>query len=772
MKRVIIAEKPSLGRAIKDWLTKQAKVDNSFSNYEVTWLFGHMLELDEPDAYDPKYKSWDIGLLPIKPAQFKLHIKDDEGIKKQVSLIKLMLQNAVEIVNAGDPDREGQLLVDELLDYYGNQKTVKRLWLSAIDDKSIERAFANLKPNSDYLGYKLAAQTRGQADWLVGMNYSRAMSHVFKQYGYSNVSIGRVQTPTLKLIVDRDNEMKNFISKDYFELTGLFTDKEISLTAKLVLPEAIKLLLDGENRLLDKKPLLEIAEAINQKTGTVTSYKKESKTTKQPLLFNLSELQAVANRKYGYSAQDVLQIAQTLYENELTSYPRSDCQYMPLSQHNDATTILPELLKLDQFEKLTPIATIKSSVWNDSKVTSHHAIVPTGANLGAFANLDDREVNIYNLIVTQYLMQFYPELHYDEVEILIGIEAYQFRAVGKTITDLGWKKLTTVADEEETNKEDEKEELLPVLAKGQELLCSKADVITKKTQKPKAYTEGTLIKAMQNIHNKIPELVKAEGHDEATTTKLIKEYRASLRETAGLGTEATRANIIETLKKREFVIINKKNITATELGNRVISALVDEPTVRAELGFLANPLTTARYEQYLDVIQNKSGQPETLLANLMTNLDKLTDFKNLRFNLPMASDAPVCPQCKDGALKSLKGEFGKYWKCFSCNTNFKDDNGKPIQTAAKLPATLTGEKCPECNSDLVERNSKFGKFISCSNYPKCKWTPPKAEKIMGEKTGESCPKCKKGELVIRDGKFGKFKSCNNYPKCKYIEKKE
>ena len=765
--RLIIAEKPSLGKAIREWLNKKGKEDSSYSNYEVTWLFGHMLELDEPESYDPKYKSWDIGLLPIKPAQFKLHVKDDEGVIKQVNLIKQRLQNTTEIVNAGDPDREGQLLVDELLDYFDNKKPVKRLWLAAIDDKSIERAFASIKPNSDYLGYKLAAQTRGQADWLVGMNYSRALSSIFKSYGYGNISIGRVQTPTLKLIVDRDSEIKNFVSKDYFELTALFTNQQSSLTARLVLPDAIKLLLDDENRLLDKKSLVEIAEAINQKIGKVSSYKKESKTTKQPLLFNLSELQAVVNKKLGYSAQDVLQIAQVLYENKLTSYPRSDCQFMPVSQHSDAITILPELLKLEQFKTLEPNSSIKSGVWNDSKVTAHHAIVPTGANLAYLSNLNDKELNVFNLIVTQYLMQFYPELRYDEVEILIDIEQYQFRAVGKTITDLGWKKLTTKADEEDATADDEKEELLPVLAKGQELTCSKTDVITKKTQKPKAYTEGTLIKAMQNIHNKIPELVKAEGHDEETTNKLIKEYRTSLRETAGLGTEATRANIIETLKKREFVVINKKNITATELGNLVISALIDDPIVKAELGFLANPLTTARYEQYLDVIQNKSGKPEILLSNLNTNLDKLTNFTNLKFNLPLPSDAQICPQCQTGALKKLKGEYGKYWKCFSCNTNFKDDNGKPIQATAKAPVTLTGNKCPECNSDLVERDSKFGKFISCSGYPKCKWTPPKAEKPAAEKTGEKCPKCTKGELIIKQGKFSKFKSCNAFPKCKY-----
>jgi DNA topoisomerase III len=724
MMKLIIAEKPSLGRAIKEWLANKAKTDLNYSQYQVTWLFGHMLELDEPEDYDPKYKSWNTNLLPIKPAQFKLHIKKDEGIKKQVALIKLMLQNVTEVINAGDPDREGQLLVDELLDHFDNKKPVKRLWLSAIDDKSIERAFSSIKNNSEYLGYKLAAQTRSQADWLVGMNYSRALSSVFKNYGYTTISIGRVQTPTLKLIVDRDNEIKNFVSKDFFELAGLFADSNVSLAARLVLPESIKTLLDDENRLLDKQPLIEIANAIINKVGVVTSYTKESKTTRQPLLFNLSELQAVVNKKLGYSAQEVLDTAQILYENKLTSYPRSDCQYMPESQHSDAAEILKELLNLGQFTQLTPTATIKSAVWNDAKITAHHAIVPTGSNMAALRNLGEKERNIFNIIAIQYLMQFYPELSYDEVEILINIEQYHFKAIGKTIMDLGWKKLATASDDDDSAK-DEKEELLPVLVKGQALTCTKADIITKKTQKPKPYSEGTLIKSMQNIHNKIADLVKAEGHDEVTATRLIKEYRGSLKETAGLGTEATRANIIETLKKREFIVMNKKAINATELGNLLIFALVNDPTIRTELGFLASPLTTARYEQYLDVIQNKAGKPETLLANLETNLDKLTNFAKLQFNLPFQKDSLKCNKCNAGALIKLNGKFGTYWKCPACNTNFNDKDGKPILTDSKPAAVSTGEKCPDCSSNLVERTGKFGKFIACSGYPKCKWTPPK-----------------------------------------------
>ena len=445
---------------------------------------------------------------------------------------------------------------------------------------------------------------------------------------------------------------------------------------------------------------------------------------------------------------------------------------MPLSQHSDGAEILQALAKLPQYAQLTPTATIKSSVWNDSKVTAHHAIVPTGANMAALEHLGEKERSVFHLIALQYLMQFYPELRYDEVEILINIADYQFRAVGKTITDLGWKSLITTADEDEDNSDEEKQ-LLPILSKGQDLKCVSADIVTKKTQKPKPYTEGTLIKAMENIHNKIADLVKAENLDQETTAKLIKDYRASLKETAGLGTEATRASIIETLKKRNFIQVNKKAINATEFGGLLIHSLVNDPTIKNELGFLASPLTTARYEQYLDAIQNQSGQPEILLGNLTEQLDKLSNFANLKFNLPFQANVHKCAKCNTGALTKLKGKFSSYfWKCPACNANFSDSNGTPNFTETKAEVKATGEACPECGSALVERQGKYGSFTACSGYPKCKWTPPKADRPQAVATDKSCPSCKTGMLVMRKSAKGEFLGCNTYPKCKHIENHE
>lgn len=763
--KLVIAEKPSLGRAIQDWLQRMAKTDPMWNNYRVTWVFGHMYELYESEEYNPEWSSWDIKNLPIIPGKFKLKIKNDDGAKKQVAGIKLLLASAIQIINAGDPDREGQLLIDELLDELGNTKPVQRLWLAAIDDKSIATAFATIKPNSEFIGYKLAAQTRQHADWLIGMNYSRAMSGVFQVAGYSTISIGRVQTPTLKMIVDRDKAIINFKPRNFYELTAIFDG---SILARLILPDAIKQLLDEDGYLLDQAPLESVTNTIRNKPGVIQSYKQTPKSTRQPLLFNLAELQALANRRFGYSATETLEAAQLLYENKLTSYPRSDCQYMPVSQHGDAAAILTELLKQSLYAPYTPVADVKSVVWDDKKVTAHHAIVPTGSNLAALSSLNKREQDIFQLIAMQYIAQFYPEYKYNETEIIIDIDSYQFKAIGKTIIDNGWKRLFSKVDDEDEPEEDTV--ILPVLQQGQSVNCTHTDIVAKQTQKPKHYTEGTLIKAMINIHMLIPELVKGETSDSKLMVSLIEQYRKALKETAGLGTEATRASIIETLKERRFISVDKKAIKATELGHILIDSLTS-PNTRPELGWLTNPITTAQYEQYLDSIQSGSGNPETFLQNLHGKLSKLTNFGNLIFNIKPNENAPQCPKCNARNLRKLKGEYGAYWKCFNCNSNYKDNKNQPVlvDTPKPQPKT-TGEKCPDCGSDTIERDGKFGKWKSCSNYPKCKWTPPKAEKPKAEPTGKKCDKCG-SEMIKRKSKdeTSEFLACSGYPKCKNIQ---
>ncbi|MFA6075238.1 MAG: DNA topoisomerase III [Negativicutes bacterium] len=738
--KLIIAEKPSLGRAIAEWLGSSYRKSGYIeckNDYVVTWVFGHMLELYEPGDYFPDWKSFSCAL-PMIPEKFINKLREDGGVKQQVFMIKELLNNCSEVIHAGDPDREGQLLVDEVLDYLQSDKPVGRLWLAAIDDLSIKRAFATLKPNAEYVGYKAAAEVRQQSDWLIGMNYSRAFKRMFDSYGYhTSISIGRVQTPTLKLIIDRDKEIANFKDKTFYELQATFRDdSDNKFDTKLVLPDAIKPLLDDENKLLDKQPLLEIVAKIINKTGKIASYSNTRKSQRQPLLFNLSDLQIEANKKFGLTAQQVLDLAQTLYENKLASYPRTDCQYMPVSQFEDAPNVLKNLLRLSRYKTLMPDASIRSAVWNDEKIFAHHAIVPTGANLTALEELTKKYPdikNVFHLISVQYLAQFYPEMLYDEVEILVDVEQYQFRAIGKTIVNLGWKSVfvatavtSTKKDEDNVAEENDAEMILPVLANDQPVLCVDTKLFSKKATKPKHYTEGTLIKAMTNIHSRVPELVKQMNYDAETSERLIKEYRAILKESSGLGTEATRAGIIENLYRKKFIDKQKKYLIGTELGATLIGSFTAQQETSQELGFLANPLTTAVYEMFLDDIVTEcvahefSSAAKKFWDKLYEQLNNIGIFSKLSFDMQNIAGANLCLVC-ERVIKRFEGKYGAFWKCMACGRSYKDKDGMPIlDTVPNTLAVELNKKCPVCDEgNLVERTSKYGKFIGCNKFPKC-----------------------------------------------------
>jgi len=432
-------------------------------------------------------------------------------------------------------------------------------------------------------------------------------------------------------------------------------------------------------------------------------------------------------------------LAQALYENKLASYPRTDSQYMPVSQFEDAPAVLKNLLRLSRYKTLTPDPSIKSVVWNDEKVSAHHAIVPTGANLTALEELSKKHPdikNVFHLISLQYLAQFYPELLYDEVEIIVDIEQYKFRALGRTIIDLGWKKVfaataSASAKKEEASEreENEPEIILPLLVNGQLVVCLATKIFSKKVTKPKHYTEGTLIKAMTNIHSRVPELVKQMNYDPETSERLIKEYRAILKESSGLGTEATRAGIIENLYRKKFIDKQKKYLVGTDLGATLIGSFTTSQETSQELGFLANPLTTALYEMFLDEIvvecveHSQSNAAKKFWAKLYAQLNNIDRFSKLSFALENVAGALLCPVC-NRVIKRYEGKYGAFWKCATCSRSYKDNAGSavlevvPVSTAVAL-----NKKCPVCaDGSLVERTGKYGKFVGCNRYPKCTYT--------------------------------------------------
>jgi DNA topoisomerase-3 len=588
--RLFIAEKPSVAKSIAGTLGKTGQGDGYITCGEstVTWCFGHMLEQADPDTYTsadvPRTgkgrKVWRVDDLPIIPDRWILIPKDDA--KKQIAIIANLLKTASVVVNAGDPDREGQLLVDELLDHLGNTRPVQRFWVSAQDTVSVQRGLQSLKANADFKGWADAARGRQRADWLIGMNLSRAYT-LRAQRGGSNslLTVGRVQTPTLSLVVTRDREIETFKPVPYHTIKVEIDHQDGRFFAAWQ-PKEDQAGLDSEGRLVDTSVANTLITALKGRNGVIKEYRQEAKKQHQPLAFSLSDLTVLASRKYGYSAADVLSICQSLYEtHKLTSYPRTDCAYLPESQHQDARLVLDAVKHVNpDWTRLIDGADIRiqSRTWNDAKVTAHHGIVPT-MQKGRLADLSERETKVYELIVMAYIAQFYPLHEYLSTRVAIDIGGECCTASGKVTTRNGWLDVFNTTDDREPNAQaDTDGQSLPMMKDGDGIVCVDAIRNDSKTRPPPRFTEGLLIQAMVNMHKFVTD----------------PEHKKLLREGDGIGTEATRASIISELKRREFLELSGKHIVSTTLGRSVVDAL---PEV------VKNPTLTALYERMLKDIE-------------------------------------------------------------------------------------------------------------------------------------------------------------------------
>ena len=453
MNRLFIAEKPSVGKAIAEALGK-SKSDKGYCETKsgdiVTWCFGHLMELATPDVYLPDdvpttkngSKVWREQDLPIVPERWKIQVKAD--CKAQFNVIKKLAQksNITTIVNCGDPDREGQLLVDEILSFIGNKKPVLRYWASAVDSVSVKRALSSLESNEKYAGMRNAALGRSHADWLIGMNATRAFTLASRRSGKGSLlSVGRVQTPTLNLVATRDHEISNFKPQTYYVFKGNFKAENKTFTATLQYGESQKGL-DSEGRLIDLNVARLLQQKLaNAKTAKVIEFETKKKDKNAPLVYSLASIQAEANAKYGYSAEQILNICQALYEKyKLTTYPRSDCEYLPTVQQQDAAKVLKSLYSFHTelksiISKADP--SIKSKVWNDSKITAHHGIIPT-QQVGNLSELKDDERKVYMLIVKRYLSQFFPSAKLLATTIKMDVSGEVFACKGSVVVESGY----------------------------------------------------------------------------------------------------------------------------------------------------------------------------------------------------------------------------------------------------------------------------------------------------------------------------------------------
>ena len=807
--RLYIAEKPSMGREIAKCLPGPVERRDGYlvtKGGVVTWLFGHILRQAEPEEYDARYKRWRAEDLPIIPEKWQLYVAKD--CEKQFSIVKSLIDKADEIVHGGDPDREGQLLVDEVLDYLGNKKPVRRILLNALDEKSIKEANEHLRENKDFFNLKQSALARARADWLIGMNLSRAYTLAARRAGHDKLvlPIGRVKTPTLSLVVRREREIENFKPVDYYTIRGTFRHENGSFTAQWK-PEDTQPGLDSENRLVDKKVAEARLKEFGQEPleGLISSYQKVKKQEPQPLPFSLSTLQVLAGKRYGYAPQLVLDTAQKLYEKKLTTYPRSDCEYLPTNQRKDAATILGNLAVSgdELLASWVPGADmeIDSRAWNDKKISAHHAIIPTTVKANVL-QMTEEERNLYHLIARGYMAQFYSVHQYDQTKVEVTYHEELFTASGRTVRDLGWKVMYQfqvrgkAKDEEEPEKdEDESSKTLPAMKKKDGVTWQKGELKTSTTKPPVRFTPSTLLAGMKEIHKYVKN----------------QEAKKQLKDVYGIGTEATRATIIDDLIKRKFMkpTGKKKYLVPTPAAYILVDALPDEMTY---------PDSTAIWEDRLHSMAEGDGTLAEFLQGQIEFTKKLC-AKAGNVKMEVTGDN-VCPRCGQGVLQQRKGKNGIFWGCSNypnCRMTCNDKEGQPDMEDAKnragyrggtapavtyasameVPAAQTapaagygsysqrnqGSSAPSA-ADVAEFEALLAggelysyappagnSWQSYQDKPRYSASPMEQSKKAGtldqgeDKNKYLCPRCREGHLHLHQGKNGPFWGCSNYPRC-------
>lgn len=775
--RLFIAEKPSVGREISKYLGGTPKRGDGFidhGNDVVTWAFGHVLEQAEPGDYDERYQRWRAEDLPIVPTAWKLLVTKSSA--KQFRIITGLMKKADVIVNAGDPDREGQLLIDEILEYTGNTKPVQRILLNALDEKSVRAALSDLRDNKDFFNLKQSALARSRADWLIGMNLSRAYTLAQRRKGNKvTFPIGRVKTPTLALVVRRERELENFKPVDYYLLKVLYAHPKGSFWATWK-PKDEQVGLDADGHVIKQEVALELAKRVAaDTTGVISSCSRSKKKEAPRLPLSLSALQVAAGKAYGYDPQQVLDTAQKLYEKKLTTYPRSDCDYLPENQYGDRTAILQHLAAYGDATLSTWVQganpSIKTRAWNDKKITAHHAIIPTTVKANK-DSLTAMERNIYFLIARSYIAQFYGDHIYEQTKITVTQVGEEFVASGHVVLDMGWKALfqrTTKktakettgdqdtgdgrSDDDDTHEGRGESRELPRVKKGDTVTVENTAIDKKQTKPPTRFTSSTLLQAMKEIH-------KYVRND---------ELKKQLKAVSGIGTEATRATIIGELISRKFMRESgkKKVLQPTELGYMLVDALPDE---------MLYPDETAIWEERLADMSDGKGTLDAFLRDQVQFLTRLINKANEGINVTGAT---------------MPGGYGVPMETTTrtIERNTMTTDRKDSHREEPLHSDIV---CPRCGKGhLVRRQGKFGTFFGCSDFPKCRytagvgddgmprdndgtggtnttfdWQPNDAQLADAKAKGYVCPRCKTGYFVAAGEGTRKRWICSNTEHCR------
>ena len=674
---VCIAEKPSVARDIADILGARTRKEGYIegNGYQVTWTFGHLCTLKEPHEYTPGWKSWSLGSLPMIPPRFGIKLIENPTYEKQFHIIEGLMQQADEIINCGDAGQEGELIQRWVMQKAGARCPVKRLWISSLTEEAIKEGFAKLKDQSDFQSLYEAGLSRAMGDWLLGMNATRLYTI---KYGQNKqvLSIGRVQTPTLALIVNRQLEIENFKPEPYWELKTVYRETTFSAT---------------KGKFTSKEEGLEFLETVKQSDFVVTDVSAKKGVEYAPRLFDLTSLQVECNKKFAYSADETLKLIQSLYEKKVTTYPRVDTTFLS----DDIYPKCPAILKgLRDYEVLTaPLDGAKlpksKKVFDSSKVTDHHAIIPTGVYP---QNLTDMERRVFDLIARRFIAVFYPDCKVSTTTVLGEVDKIEFKVTGKQILEPGWR--VVFAKEQVEEKEGDEERVLPVFVKG-ESGPHVPDLNEKWTQPPKPYTEATMLRAME------------------TAGKLVDndELRDALKEN-GIGRPSTRAAIIETLFKRNYIRKEKKNLIATPTGVELIQLIHEELLKSAEL--------TGIWEKKLREIEKRTYDARQFLEELKQMVSEivtsvLSDNTNRRITIQeaaaqIAEEKPKKEPKKRTRKPAAPKEKKQEEKSAEKAVEGSGKEGVPVTGETDL---LVGQPCPVCGKGtIIKGKAAYG----CSEW--------------------------------------------------------
>ncbi|RSH68259.1 DNA topoisomerase III [Stutzerimonas stutzeri] len=666
--RLFLCEKPSQGKDIARVLGAGQRGNGCYSGAGsvVTWCIGHLIEAAPPEAYGEQYKRWSLEQLPVIPERWRVEPK--AATAAQLKIVKQLVGQASELVIATDADREGEMIAREIIDLCGYRGPIQRLWLSALNDASIRKALGALKPSQETLPLYHSALARSRADWLIGMNLSRLFTLLGRQAGYDGVlSVGRVQTPTLALVITRDREIARFVSVPYWVVEVALSAGGQSFLANWIAPDGCS---DDAGRCLQQAIAQQAADRLRMAgSAQVVSIETERVREAPPLPFDLATLQELCSRRLGLDVQETLDIAQSLYEtHKATTYPRSDSGYLPESMFAEVPAVLAAVLATDPslrplFEQLD--RTQRSRAWNDGKVSAHHGIIPTlePANLAA---MSDKELAVYRLIRAHYLAQFLPHHEFDRTTAHLLCGGQSLQAIGKQVIVSGWHQALDMPEADDADGDAApRSQVLPVLREGLSCQVGKVDLKALKTLPPKPYTQGDLVKAMKGV------------------AKLVTDPRLKqkLKETTGIGTEATRASIIKGLLDRGYLLKKGRAVRASEAAGTLIDAV---PAA------ITDPGTTAVWEQALDMIEAGDLTLDTFVAKQsmwITQLVQQYRAATLAIKLP---EGPTCPLC-GGATRQRTGKTGPFWSC----CHYPDCKGTlPVQSGRQASAKRSHSRQP------------------------------------------------------------------------------